>query len=48
MRNFGGDHQNRGITLKLNFSRFSGFDKQKVYKAIGVMDPEESKSGLIF
>ena len=35
-------------TPNSNFSKFTEFDKQKVYMYIGVIDPAESKSGLVF
>ena len=45
-RNFGGDTPEKGTTPNLKFQKFTDFDKQIVY--IGVIDPPESKSGIIF
>ena len=45
-RNFGGDTPKKGTTPKLKFSKLIDMVKQTVY--IGVNDPAESKSGLIF
>ena len=45
-RNFGGDTPKKGTTPKLKFSKLIDMVKQIVY--IGVNDPYESKSGLIF
>ena len=44
-RNFGGDTPKKGTTPKLKFSKLTDIVKQIVY--IGVIDPAESKSGLI-
>ena len=45
-RNFGGDIPKKRTTPKLKFSKLIDMVKQTVY--IGVNDPAESKSGLIF
>ena len=45
-RNFGGDTPAKGTTQNLKFQKFTDFDKKIVY--IGVIDPAESKSGIIF
>ena len=45
-RNFGGETPKKGTTPKLKFSKLIDKVKQIVY--IGVNDPAESKSGIIF
>ena len=45
-RNFGGDTSKKGTTPKLKFKKLTDIVKQIVY--IGVIDPAESKYGLIF
>ena len=44
--NFGGDTPEKRTTPNLKFQKFTDYDKQIAY--IGVIDPAESKSGIIF
>ena len=45
VKRFGRDIPEKGTTQKLKISKLTDFDKQVVY--IGVVDPAESKSGLM-